>query len=79
MWFLLQIYDEGGKGLKDEDKEEKYKGKMCANCIRYYCKRQNKKNIGSIDCCNEYLFRKKHYLAGLIEGRKENKGGEDVK
>lgn len=65
--------------MTDVEKAEEYAGKMCVKCIRYYCKRQNKKNIGAIDCCNEYLFKKKHYLAGLIEGRKENKGGKDVK
>lgn len=57
--------------MTDEEKAEEYASKKCANCIRYYCKKQNKKKIGSIDCCNEYLFQRKHFLAGLAEGREE--------
>lgn len=56
--------------MKDtaEYKAEQYAAKKCINCIRYYCNKQNKKGNGSIDYCNEYLFRKKHYLAGLEDG-----------
>lgn len=55
--------------MTDNEKAAEYVSKQCVNCIRYYCKKQNKKKIGSIDCCNEYLFQRKHFLAGLAEGK----------